>query len=125
MALSALALTCNREMAYTPGELAIEARFRSIEAGSSEQDVRARLGTPACVLYALPGSEGELEVHCPESSPRVRLTVADRSKWPAKLPGLPSRPPTFKALVYVDATVSAYYLVDKRGRVELVQVRMS
>jgi hypothetical protein len=122
----ALALSaCDREMAYLPEELAIEARFRGIEAGSSEQDVRARLGEPICVLYAIPGSREELEVRCPESSSPGRLRAGDRSTWPAKLPGLPRQLPSFRALVYVDARVSAYYLLDAQGRVEFVQVRMS
>jgi len=116
---------CDRDAAYTPGELAIEARFERIAVGDSEQDVRARLGEPICVLSVIAGSQEELEVRCPESSPPGRLRVGDRGTWPAELPGLPRQLPSFRALVYVDATVSAYYLLDAQGRVEFVQVRMS
>jgi len=126
LAVPALALLgCDRDMAYTPGELAIEARFRRIAVGDAEQDVRSHLGDPTCVIYAIAETEEELTAHCPESSPPVRLRIDDRSSWPTDLPGLPLRRPTFKALVYVDSAISAFYLVDQSGRVEFLHVRMT
>jgi hypothetical protein len=118
-------LACDRDMAYTPGERAIQARFQGIDVGDTEQEVRAYLGEPICVVYTVEGTQEELEVRCPESSSALTLRPEERSTWPAELPGLPSRRPTFKALIYVDATVSAYYLVDQHGRVESVQIRMT
>lgn len=125
MAIAALGTGCNREAVYTPGELHIESRFKSVRVGTTEGELRSRLGDPICVIRAVEGGQDRLEARCPEESPPQSLKPGDRSTYPDQLPALPTERPTVKLLVYADATVWAYYFIDERGRVSLVEVRIS
>jgi hypothetical protein len=85
----ALLSACDTQV-YTDQELEAQERFRGVEVGAAEQDVRTALGTPSSVA-ARSGSD-KLSFQSADEGARKRtmsLDANDRSKWPEDLKFLP------------------------------------
>jgi hypothetical protein len=112
---------CDRKI-YADGELDAQDRFKAIELGAAEQDVRNALGTPSSVVVRAGSDELLVEVTDGRETRRKPISTNDRSNWPAELRFLSDRPVTSKVLVYIDGTVTAYYFLSPEGRLEYVDL---
>jgi hypothetical protein len=89
---------CDRKI-YADGELDAQDRFKAIELGAAEQDVRNALGTPSSVVVRAGSDELLVEVTDGRETRRKPISTNDRSNWPAELRFLSDRPVTSKVLV--------------------------
>jgi hypothetical protein len=121
----ALACFACDDAIYAPGEVLARDRFQAIALGTSETDLRARLGAPICVVEALEGTGRAFTARCPEASPPQPFEIDDPSTWPPDLWGLSEHEPMTRVLVYRDGTVAVSYFVDPHGRVQFVRVVIS
>jgi hypothetical protein len=123
VALIACALIsgCDRKV-YADYELNAQDRFKAVKLGTAEQDVRSSLGTPSSVVTRSESDELSVEVNNGGDTSRKSISASDRSNWPSELQFLANRTISGKVLVYIDGTVTAYYFIDPKGRVEYVDL---
>lgn len=98
-------------------------RFESIAIGAHEDEVRAKLGPPTCLVTWESPDAKHLWAHCADAAEPRLLSRDRRRDWPWPLTwALPDELTTRRVLVYADGTVFAHYCVDDDGRVVSAQV---
>jgi hypothetical protein len=120
-----LALGCEK-MVFHPDELKAKEKFNSISVGTKADDVVSRLGKPKGTITYQPCTK-TYSYSGFESGKTIEFQFSERAAngFPVELRFLPDRAIVNRVLVYVDATVYAFYFVDNLGTIEYVDVAMS
>ena len=126
LALVALQVSCD-DLIYHPDEISAEKKFKSITISSTEEDIKRQLGEPKGRIVC--DRTHNTYQYFTSANP---LAVAQHHTFdalivshPQELRFLPTGKRCTKILVYLDATVHAYFYLGQDGRVEDSVVEMS
>lgn len=124
-AIGSSLIGCDDVDVFLPDERKALEAYESISEGSTEGEVRARLGPPSCVVDLEHADSPTLVARCPEDAEPRTLPRDNRKDWPREMLTLMPEVPTRRVLLYADDTVFAQYFFDDAGRVVLVHVAVS
>jgi hypothetical protein len=116
---------------YLPEELAAQKRYDAVAVGTSEADLRARLGAPECVVNRKDGEPRSIELRCPETSAPHVAEETSFASWrririsPTWIAMMALPEPGTRLLIFVDGTVYGYFVVDPNGVVTRVKAVIS
>lgn len=124
-AFGLFASRCSDVDVLVPDERAALERFESIANGAHEDELRAKLGPPTCIVTLERPDAPSIVAHCPADGAPVVLSREQQRDWPWPVWTLPDDIPTRRVLIYADGTVFARYFVDDDGKVVSTLVSVS